>query len=387
MIRTPWDALRRWQGLRPATTPRELARVGFARLAHALGLLRLGLRLVAALDRRGRLVVLAYHKVLPANLLKAGDGVETANFQSQVQVLGELFDLVGPAEGLAARTGSGGRRARYPLLLTFDDGYRNHQRYAFPVLKAAGVPALFFVTTELLGTDGFVWTDEIRELLLGSPLEELALTLGGHTVVHDLHDRPARLTAASRVKNAFKKLPLAEFTARLAELRTRSQVPSVPHDDGTRPLTWDEARQLRDGGMSFGSHSSSHYILSRVPAAALAEDLAASRRRLEDELGWLPRLFAYPNGHADDYDAKVVAAVKMAGFEHAFTMRSGVACDRDGALELPRIAPGDLPGQVVALDLLLLLARDLWRDRRSQRQAGPARADTRTPPQDDRQAA
>lgn len=371
---TLWEAVMRWQRLRPEMKGRDFAKLAVARVAHALGVTGLGLRLVAALDTRGRLVVLAYHKVLPANLNETGDGVQTANFESHLRVLGQLFDLVGPDAGLAALAGGKARRSRYPVLVTLDDGFANNLRFAFPALKAAGAPALVFVTTGLLGTNSFIWTDEARELLLNAPLEEVALTFGGKTAVHDLHDRPARLRAASAVKKALKQLPLAEFTEAMAHLRTRSRVLHLAQADQTRLLDWDETRILRDGGVSIGSHSSQHHILSRLSTDVLVADLAESQRTLERELGAPSRLFAYPNGHTDDYDATVVAAVKAAGFDHAFTMTPCIASDDDPPHELPRVAPSDMPGEVVALELLMQLAREVWRGRRAGARPTPQKA-------------
>src|SRR5439155_11118121 len=47
------------------------------------------------------------------------------------------------------------------LLLTFDDGYRDNHTLAFPVLRAHGVPATFFLATGFLDSPCPAWWDEI----------------------------------------------------------------------------------------------------------------------------------------------------------------------------------------------------------------------------------
>ncbi len=53
-----------------------------------------------------------------------------------------------------------------PIILTFDDGYRDNYDNAFPLLRQYGFPATFFVLTEVTGQDvpDYMSWDQLREI-------------------------------------------------------------------------------------------------------------------------------------------------------------------------------------------------------------------------------
>lgn len=368
------DAIRRnaprpWRG-----DWRQLVKMSAAAGLYYSGLTKVGLRALRRVDRRRRLVALVYHKVVPAHLSEAADGVRCEHFDSQIDVLSRLFDVGAPADASVSLTPAAKQSARYPMLVTFDDGYANNFLYALPILRAHRSPALFFVTTELLGTDRFIWTDEVRELMLQSPLTELRLNFQGADEVHPLRDRGERLVAATKLKARLKRLPHAEFVEHLDHIRQQSGVETLQHHEGTRMLSWSALRTVASSGVTVGSHSSRHCTLTNLPDDLLQTDLEESQVALEGQMGSRTPYFAYPNGHRADFDDRVAAAARSAGFTKAFTMERGIATDADDAMRLPRFAPSDEPGYLVAFELLRLLASTVVKDRLS-------RADARAPRQ------
>lgn len=88
-------------------------------------------------------------------------------------------------------------------------------------------------------------------------------------------------------------------------------------------------------GHEIGSHTISHPRLSRLSPPALREEIAASKRRLEDTFGVSIRHFCYPYG---DYDQRVIDEVMRAGYETACThIKSGVSLAATPSHELRRI--------------------------------------------------
>ena len=65
-----------------------------------------------------------------------------------------------------------------PIILSFDDGWNDQFTYAFPILKAYGYTATFFVFTNAIGRRGFLSWDELRQLLAAG------MTIGDHTRSH-----------------------------------------------------------------------------------------------------------------------------------------------------------------------------------------------------------
>lgn len=65
-----------------------------------------------------------------------------------------------------------------PLILTFDDGYRNNYTVAYPLLKARGMVATIFVITEKIGTPNGISPSELREMVNNG------MEIGSHTRHH-----------------------------------------------------------------------------------------------------------------------------------------------------------------------------------------------------------
>ena len=65
-----------------------------------------------------------------------------------------------------------------PVILTFDDGWRNQYVYAFPLLKKYGFTGTFFVFTNAMKNKNFMSWDELREM------DAAGMTIAGHSKTH-----------------------------------------------------------------------------------------------------------------------------------------------------------------------------------------------------------
>jgi len=89
------------------------------------------------------------------------------------------FEVVSLGE--VARVVRGERRLDRPTLaITFDDGYANNLRVAYPELTRRGWPATVFVTTSWVGRRPYMFPQELRQL------ESLGIEIGNHTHRHAL---------------------------------------------------------------------------------------------------------------------------------------------------------------------------------------------------------
>jgi len=139
---------------------------------------------------------------------------------------------------------------RRTILLTFDDGRRDNFEVALPILREYGIAATFYVCSGLIGK---------------------RLALPSH---------PDRDDASS-----------GEFTFNLMD--------SV------------ELRELRDSGMCIGSHTANHPDLTKCTDSQLVDEIAGSRRLLEEHLDTPVRHISYPWGR---FDRRVLRGVRSAGY-------------------------------------------------------------------------
>jgi peptidoglycan/xylan/chitin deacetylase (PgdA/CDA1 family) len=94
--------------------------------------------------------------------------------------------------------------------------------------------------------------------------------------------------------------------------------------ENVRPgdITAPQVRRLIAWGWEIDSHTLTHPDLTTLDAATLRRELVRSRQEIERRFGQPARAFCYPYGH---YDARVVAAVRAAGYQAATTEDPGLA--------------------------------------------------------------
>jgi peptidoglycan/xylan/chitin deacetylase (PgdA/CDA1 family) len=85
--------------------------------------------------------------------------------------------------------------------------------------------------------------------------------------------------------------------------------------------SWDELRELAAAGVAIQSHGRGHVRLPEVSATVLEDELAGSKRTLEERLGAEISSFAYPYGAGGD--EAVSAALERCGYRAAFVHEGG----------------------------------------------------------------
>jgi peptidoglycan/xylan/chitin deacetylase (PgdA/CDA1 family) len=85
-------------------------------------------------------------------------------------------------------------------------------------------------------------------------------------------------------------------------------------------LAHEHISAMRDTRFTFQSHTRMHPDLTTLSENELTEELAGSRRDLEDMLGEQVRYLAYPYGRLNE---RVLETTRAAGYEAAFSTQPG----------------------------------------------------------------
>ncbi len=306
-------------GLQPPPSRRQR----LAARAHAWRLLP-ALQRVRGLFRRD-LRVLAYHRVRDLDAGFAFDpalvSAAPADFRRQMRYLRDRFHPVSCREVVAALDG-GPALPRDAVLVTFDDGYDDNHAIAFPILRELGVPATFFVATGHIDSGLPYAYDWLAHLVVSADADRLRLPGLGLDLSLPA-GREARRALVGMLLDRLKHLDDAGQQAVIDGLERDLQRPRAQGHADCRPMTWDQLREMRDGGMEIGGHGTHHRMLAKLPDDALRAEVVECQARLTAELGSPAVAMSYPVGGPDAYDARVIDLVRDQGFRIGFSYVSG----------------------------------------------------------------
>ncbi|HET7251771.1 MAG TPA: polysaccharide deacetylase family protein [Gemmatimonadales bacterium] len=251
-------------------------------------------------------------------------------FEGFARELAARVEIV-PLEPLVA--GRDDRPARPQAALTFDDGCRSVATIVEPVASALGLPFTMFVCGEVMEGGPAPWPDRVMRLA-GALRVDRAAALWGW--------RGGAIPDAQGLVNRLKELPHDRIVAGLergeADLGDRLPAPPLEY------LGVAEVRRLATNPLvTIGSHSHRHPILARLSHAEQVADLERGVAALERASGRRPRLFAYPNGKATDYDAGTIQTLRELGIIAAVTTDQRPLGRHEDPYRLPRlgISAGD----------------------------------------------
>lgn len=262
--------------------------------------------------------VLMYHRVT-----RRGDpfpGIDLDRFVEQMRWLRRCCTPLAPEElapALRAWPSS-----RPPVLVTFDDGYRDFHDNAYPVLAELGIPSLVFLATSFLDGRGLIWTDAVTWAFRRSarPTVRLPWDRG---VALPLGSDADRARAMRLAKDHLKAVRDAQREASQAALIHELGVDPGDGSAGRQMLSWDEVRATL-ALARFGGHTHTHPILSQVEPARAEREIRLSHERIAAETGVAPRYFAYPNGRAQDFSEQTKDVLRGLGYELAFSTIEGL---------------------------------------------------------------
>ncbi len=271
-----------------------------------------------------RILILSYHRVVDdftgeAQRSIPGLLISRETFRRHLEeVRAAGFDIVSLEEMLDVISGERAAK-RDVCVITFDDGYRDMYRHAFPLLCELGLPATVYLPSGFVGTDRRFNHDRLFHLLLLAQRRRLrpVYEVLPPQAVWMLEPVLAGNESASAAVDQFLSEAAGSVALRLIEGLTEQLgggPETVPEQGDV--MTWDDARRMADAGISFGAHTVGHTVLPLEDLERAEWEILESRTEIERQVGRPCVDFAYCNGW---YSDELIRMLTRAGYRSAVT--------------------------------------------------------------------
>jgi peptidoglycan/xylan/chitin deacetylase (PgdA/CDA1 family) len=237
------------------------------------------------------------------------------------------------------RMSSGELGRRRFVCVTFDDGYRDNQEFAYPILKKYDVPFAIYVASSFADRVGELWWLALEAIVAQNAL--IGVRIDGRDRWFEARNVQEKRAVFDHIYGWLRQLPTEE------ELRTVMRELAVRHRIDMQSfcrdlcMDWQEIAKLAaDPLVTIGAHTVNHPILTKLDDKAVRAELVNSRNVIEAALGVRPEHLAYPVGDASAAGPREFRIAQEIGYKTAVTTRPGVVFRRHAGhlTALPRIS-------------------------------------------------
>ena len=317
------------------------------------------------------LTIVMYHYVrdLKNSRYPTIKGCDIRDFKEQLDFLGRHYNFVTMEEVIAAYR-EGASLPPHPVLLTFDDAYKDHFEYVFPLLDHRHIQGCFFPPVKAVTEHTVLDVNKIHFILASTPEDRFDTLLGEIRLQMDrnreefslepfehYYEKLAKPSRFDRAEVIFvKRLLQVELDESLRHRIADSifeKVVGIDEDAFSRELYMSvgQIRCMVGCGMHVGSHGYDHYWLSSLPRERQEFEIGKSIGFIRD-VGGDPEnwTMCYPFG---DYNDATIGLLRERGCRLGLTTRVDLADldDRspDAVFKLPRLDVNDLPKKADAI--------------------------------------
>jgi peptidoglycan/xylan/chitin deacetylase (PgdA/CDA1 family) len=224
--------------------------------------------------------IVMYHYVRPIKNSKYPEikGLELDGFIRQIEFFKKNFTFITVKQFLSCICEEDSLPEN-SILLTFDDGLKDHYLYVFPVLKKLNIPGLFFPIAQTTESQKVIDVHKIHFILANCKnknkiIDEIFILINKNKKEYSLNS-PESYFNTLAMPNRFdtkEVIFIKRILQRALPHQLRAQIVDylfkkfVTEDEKSFSdelyLSYDDIREMTESGMYFGSHGYSHEWLT-----------------------------------------------------------------------------------------------------------------------------
>jgi len=267
-------------------------------------------------------VIFMLHRMSSPDVIEEGHSVEFLD-QAISHFVQKGYNLVS-LEDIYKNINEGGPPLKKAIAFTLDDGFIDQAKIAAPVFLKYKCPATIFLITGFIGGGPPPWDFLLKFVFHNTKKKQIIVDLHSETIIYKIGTPEKKYKSMVEFRSRCKKLSDVELEGAILSLLANVEKEATALLKARAvPLSWDDARELENSGISFGPHTVSHAILSRCSTKRAGEEIKGSWNELSQQLERPCPIFAYPTGRKEDFSPRDIDFIKEAGLLGAVTAEPG----------------------------------------------------------------
>ena len=270
-----------------------------------------------------KFAVFIYHRVLPYNNFDlSGSTVLQKIFIDQINYINNNFKIVNYKNLFHDKDNS----SKIKALITFDNGYIDNYKYAYPILKKLNIPALFFIPTYYLNNK-IIWDRYLSILLQYSNSSNKSFIIknrNNEIIFVKKKNEKIKNNEFWKLINFFKKNNnINDIEKILDDIRYQLKFKNIINENDYC-MSDVQIKELSENNISIGCHSHYHLSMSNYSNEKLIKELISSKKIIEKITDTECDSFAFPFGSKNDYSFNQFEHIKRIGFSNIFLNINGI---------------------------------------------------------------
>lgn len=296
----------------------------------------IGLNELFRLKNRKKLIIISYHGITKHTYNANPYHIPKSTFLEQIYYLlkknYKFISLTDWAENVKSN-----KKVKHGyVILTFDDGFKGVINNAYPYMKKLDIKGCFYLISDLIGKDHFLWADYIDTFIRNYKNNEFVFHYKNKLIRYSLYSEKQIQYAISDIINKLNSIDKFE---RLFYSKQFNRTTQITNFDKIQKdiliANWTEIKFLDKSIIEIGSHTKTHPYLGKLSSEdKLYQELYESKIKIEKELKYSVKHLAYPHG---SYNEKTIKQAKLYGYLTGVTINRGLNSSTTDLFQLKRI--------------------------------------------------
>ena len=225
------------------------------------------------------------------------------------------------------------------VCLTFDDGYRDTMKWAYPILREGNVPFAVYVPTSFPDRLGELWWLALEAVIARN--DHIGLQIDGRNRTFDCRTVAEKRALYDEMYWWLRGMPTETEMRDVVRNLAACYHVDIAAFCNDLCMSWEEIAELAtDHLVTIGAHTVNHPMLAKLPIEAVRSEMDLSRSVIEAALSMRPQHLSYPIGDRSSAGPREFTIAAELGFKTAVTTRPGVLFPQHSRCltALPRIS-------------------------------------------------